>query len=149
MAWRHGAEVQRRGLEGLVAKPEASRYISGARGIWRKVKVRREGVFILAGIARDQDGYLMLIVGVRDGRALRFAGTVGFGVTRRLVDSLYPQIEPLVRATSPFRERLRFADCVWLEPGLRVEVTFSELVKGRLRDPVFRGIVRRPTASGS
>jgi bifunctional non-homologous end joining protein LigD len=141
MAWRHGAEVQRRGLEGLVAKPEASRYISGARGIWRKVKVRREGVFILAGIARDQDGYLMLIVGVRDGRALRFAGTVGFGVTRRVVDGLYPQIEPLVRATSPFRERLRFADCVWLEPGLRVEVTFSELVKGRLRDPVFRRLV--------
>lgn len=145
-AW---AEVQRRGLEGLVAKPETSRYISGARGIWRKVKVRREGVFILAGIARDRDGYLMLIVGVREGRALRFAGTVGFGVTRRVVDTLYPRIERLVRATSPFRERPRFADCVWLAPRLRAELTYSEVVKGVLRDPVFRGIVRRPTSSGS
>jgi bifunctional non-homologous end joining protein LigD len=143
------AEVQRRGLEGLVAKPEASRYISGARGLWRKVKVRLEGVFVLAGIARDRDGHLMLIVGGREGRALRFAGTVGFGVTRRVVDGLYPRIEPLVRATSPFRDRLRFADCVWLEPRLCAEVTFAELVKGRLRDPVFRGIVRRPTPSGS
>jgi hypothetical protein len=76
-------------------------------------------VFILAGIAPDGDVYLVLIVGVREGRALRFAGTVGFGVTRRLVDSLYPQIEPLVRATSPFRERLRFADCVWLAAAAR------------------------------
>jgi bifunctional non-homologous end joining protein LigD len=137
-AW---AEVQRRGLEGLVAKPEASRYVSGARGVWKKVKVRREGVFILAGIAKDRDGYMMLVVGVREGRALRFAGTVGFGVTRRVVASLYPILEPLARATSPFRERVRFADCVWLEPRVRAELTFSEFVKGRLRDPVFRSLV--------
>lgn len=30
----------------------------------------------------------MLVVGVREGRALRFAGTIGFGVTRRVVASL-------------------------------------------------------------
>jgi len=28
-------------------------------------------------------------------------------------------------------------------PRVRAELTFSELVKGRLRDPVFRGIVAR------
>jgi hypothetical protein len=66
-----------------------------------------------------------------------------FGVTRRIVASLYPILEPPVRTTSPFRERVRFADCVWLEPRLRAELTFSELVKGRLRDPVFRGLVAR------
>jgi hypothetical protein len=29
----------------------------------------------------------------------------------------------------------------WLEPTLRVEVTYSELMEGRLRDPVYRGVV--------
>jgi hypothetical protein len=68
---------------------------------------------------------------------------VSFGVTRRVVAGLYPILEPLARATSPFRERVRFADCVWLEPRVRAELTFSELVQGRLRDPVFRGVVAR------
>jgi bifunctional non-homologous end joining protein LigD len=112
-AWR---EVKRRGYEGLVAKLETSSYCAG---VWRKVKVRHEGVFVLGGMPRDREGYLILIVGVHEARAHRFAGTVAFGVTRRVVDSLYPQVEPLVCATSPFRERLRFADCVWLEPRLR------------------------------
>jgi len=35
--------------------------------------------------ARDRDGRLMLVVGVREGRVLRYAGTVSFGVTRRVL----------------------------------------------------------------
>jgi bifunctional non-homologous end joining protein LigD len=99
--------------------------------------------FILAGIAKDRDGRMVLVVGVREGQTLRYAGVVGFGVTRRVVTSLYPILEPLARTMSPFSERVRFADCVWLEPQVRAELTFSELVKGRLRDTVFRGLVAR------
>ncbi len=98
---------------------------------------------MLAGIAKDRGGRMVLVAGLREGCALRYAGVVGFGVTRRVVSSLYPILEPLVRASSPFRERVRFAGCVWLEPRVRAEPTFSELVKGRLRDPVFRGLVAR------
>jgi len=29
----------------------------------------------------------------------------------------------------------------WLEPTLAVALTYSELMEGRLRDPVFRGLV--------
>jgi bifunctional non-homologous end joining protein LigD len=119
-AWR---EVNERGYEGLVAKPASSSYRPGA---WRKVTVRHEGVFELAGVARDRDGLLMLVVGMRDGRELRYAGTVSFGVTRRVVAEINHVIESLVRRTSPLRERLRFADCVWLAPRLRAELTYSE-----------------------
>jgi hypothetical protein len=28
----------------------------------------------------------------------------------------------------------------WLEPTLHVEVTYSELMEDRLRDPVYRGL---------
>jgi hypothetical protein len=30
----------------------------------------------------------------------------------------------------------------WLEPTLHVEVTYSELIEGRQRDSVYRGLVR-------
>jgi len=33
------------------------------------------------------------------------------------------------------------ADSSWLEPTLAVEVTYSEIMEGRLRDPVYRGVV--------
>jgi bifunctional non-homologous end joining protein LigD len=131
-AWR---EVNERGDEGLVAKPQTSTYRPGA---WRKVKVRREGVFELAGVARDRDGLLMLVVGVREGRELRYAGTVSFGVTKRVVSQLHPLIEPLGRASAPFAERLRRMDAVWMEPRVPVELTFSKMVGGVLRDPVLR-----------
>jgi len=28
----------------------------------------------------------------------------------------------------------------WLEPTLTVELTYSEVMEGRLRDPVYRGL---------
>jgi bifunctional non-homologous end joining protein LigD len=137
-AWH---EVNERGLEGLVAKPTTSTYRAG---VWHKVKVRYEGIFELAGVARDRDGLLMLVVGVRDGRELRYAGTVSFGVTKRVVDELHPLIEPLVRASAPFGERVRRLDAVWVEPRVRVELTYGEMVGGVLRDPVLRAIRRWP-----
>jgi len=35
--------------------------------------------------------------------------------------ALYPILESLARVSSPFRERVRFADCAWLEPRVRAE----------------------------
>jgi hypothetical protein len=29
---------------------------------------------------------------------------------------------------------------VWLEPTLEVDLTYSEVMEGRLRDPVYRGL---------
>jgi len=32
-------------------------------------------------------------------------------------------------------------EAIWFEPRLVAIVSFSELMKGRLRDPVYRGLV--------
>jgi hypothetical protein len=42
------------------------------------------------------------------------------------------------RTVSPFTDHRRHRDVVWLEPRVVVEVTFSEMVGGWLRDPVLR-----------
>jgi hypothetical protein len=46
-----------------------------------------------------------------------------------------------VRATSPFHDFRLSRGVTWLEPTLHVAVTYSEIMEGRLRDPVYRGLV--------
>jgi hypothetical protein len=46
------------------------------------------------------------------------------------------------RCTSPFHDFRLSRGVTWLEPTLTVELTYSELMEGRLRDPVYRSTVR-------
>ena len=48
----------------------------------------------------------------------------------------------LVRATSPFAERIPERGVTWLEPKLIAEVSYAEIMHGgALRAAVFRGFV--------
>jgi ATP dependent DNA ligase-like protein len=47
-------------------------------------------------------------------------------------------VEGLVRTTSPFADLKRDSEVIWLEPRLIAEVSYSELMEDRLRDPVLR-----------
>jgi hypothetical protein len=53
-----------------VAKPELSAFTPSVG--WKKVKVRREGRFIVGGVAQMSGSYLGLILGVRAGRLVLF-----------------------------------------------------------------------------
>jgi ATP-dependent DNA ligase len=78
-------------------------------------------------------------VGARKGRKLLFRGTVEWGLFRQLVGQLVAGVEGLVRPTSPFADlKHASSDVVWLEPRLVAEVSYSELMEDRLRDPVLR-----------
>jgi hypothetical protein len=44
----------------------------------------------------------------------------------------------LVPPTSPFADLKRAPSVTWLEPRLVAEVTYSDLMEDRLRDPVLR-----------
>ena len=60
---------------------------------------------------------------------------------RQLVGELVTGVEGRVRATSPFADLKRASsDVVWLEPRLVAEVSYSELMEDRLRDPVLRDL---------
>jgi bifunctional non-homologous end joining protein LigD len=142
------ASVQQ-GLEGVVAKRQASRYEPGRRAAsWVKVKnvLRQEAV--VGGWQpgeRGRSGQIgSLLIGVYDTAGLAYAGHVGTGFTRQALDLLARRLEPLRRATSPFAtevppEHARFA--VWAEPALVVEVAFTEwTTAGRLRAPSYKGL---------
>ncbi|HYL70490.1 MAG TPA: DNA ligase D, partial [Candidatus Dormibacteraeota bacterium] len=131
------------GFEGILAKRLDARYEPGKRSrAWIKVKATRSGEFIIGGYthgkgARESLGALLL--GVRDGRRLRFAGHVGSGLDDAAIAMLLKRIAPLRRRTSPFADEVPLhRPTQWLQPKLVAEVSYGELTAaGVLRAPVF------------
>ncbi len=137
--------ARRLGLEGIILKDESSRYEAGTRSrAWLKVKLRNEEEFVIGGYtapggARNHFG--ALLVGAWDGDRLRYAGKVGTGFTERTLADLMRRFRPLVRATSPFADRVRERDATWLEPVLVAQLAFTERTQdGKLRHPAFLGL---------
>ena len=80
-----------------------------------------------------------ILAAQRVGRRLVFRCTVEWGLGVRTARELLRQGRE--RSTSPFHDFRLSRGVTWLEPTLTVELTYSELMEGRLRDPVYRGLV--------
>ncbi len=142
--------AEEQGLEGVLAKRLDARYQTGRRSPdWRKVKLKARQEFVVAGYTRGSGRragtFGALILGVRDGDALVFAGSVGAGFGDAELERLSALLRPLERKTSPFATapripRVKQADVTWVEPALVVEVSFAEWTRdGLLRAPVYVG----------
>jgi bifunctional non-homologous end joining protein LigD len=130
--------VKQRGYEGLVAKDAESAYRSGPTRSWVKVKIRREGRFVLGGIIGLPYTFAGILVGQRVGRRLLYRGTVEWGLGLRTAQDLLRRGRE--RSASPFNDFRLSRGVTWLEPTVEVELTYSELMEARLRDPVYRGL---------
>ncbi|BAD40782.1 non-homologous end-joining DNA ligase [Symbiobacterium thermophilum] len=140
-----------RGLEGVVAKRRASRYVPGARSRdWLKVKRRSEMLAVVVGYTNPTGRPGGLLLGAyRDGR-LRYIGRVGSGLSGADLAAIRHHLPsgPCPLAEIP-RLRERFGGdpgpVVWVEPLLTVRVSFTEWTEeGRLRDPVVVGFSAEP-----
>ncbi|MGH2953222.1 MAG: non-homologous end-joining DNA ligase, partial [Solirubrobacterales bacterium] len=144
------AASKEQGLEGIIAKRLASRYVPGRRTReWLKVKnVRSQEVVIggwLPGKGRREGELGALLVGYyeRDGkqRRLRYAGKVGTGFDAAALRLLRDRLEPLARDETPFEGRQPQKDSRFVEPQLVCEVDFSEWTgAGTLRHPSYKGL---------
>jgi bifunctional non-homologous end joining protein LigD len=145
------------GLEGIVSKRRNSRYAVGRRSSdWQKVKHRADGVFAIAGYLagngrRSRLGSLVLAA--RDGKGLSYVGLVGAGLSESVIDELLVELEkrrtdqPQIDVSRKDR-RLRGGRVVWCEPTMKCRVEFAEWTNdGRLRSPVFKGVVTREKVS--
>jgi ATP-dependent DNA ligase len=138
-AW---AIVEERGYEGLVAKDPRSTYRSGNTRSWMKVKVRHEGVFGVGGI-RDVNAFDGVLVGERVSDELHYRGFVEWGFKAPDVLALLEHARRWSRPGSPFVGAPRMRSVTWVEPRLEAEVSYSEIVEGRLRAPSWRALVSR------
>ena len=145
------AAALERGLEGVMAKRPASRYLEGKRSRdWLKIKTHGREEFVICGWTKGQgkrEGrFGALVLGTYRGDELHWVGNCGTGFTERDIDALLQKLEPLRRDTTPFAAvpkmpKVRKGDVVWVEPKLVCEVEFAEWTHdGHLRAPSFQGL---------
>jgi bifunctional non-homologous end joining protein LigD len=145
------AAAKAEGLEGVVAKRAASRYLPGKRTRdWLKVKTHERQEFLIAGYTRGTGkragSFGALVLAVRRADELVWVGNCGTGFTEAEIDRLLRRLRPLERKTSPFGKppkmpRVRRENVVWVTPKLVCEVEFAEWTRdGRLRAPSYQGL---------
>jgi bifunctional non-homologous end joining protein LigD len=134
-----------------VAKRTDASYRPGQRvQHWRKIKVTGRARLPVVGWARGE-GRLAgavgsLLLGVSAGDGLRYAGSVGSGLSDRDRDDLRALLRPLETEEPPLTERPVLPRALrgrvqWVRPEREVEVGFAEWTRaGRLRQPVFLGL---------
>jgi bifunctional non-homologous end joining protein LigD len=144
-------QVERMGLEGMVAKDADSPYLGRRSPHWRKLRLEQTGDFVVVGMSepkgeRQGFGALHLAVCAPDGEReptppLVYAGRVGTGFDAVQLAEIAQRLGPLERATPPCSgtEVLpKSSPNLWLEPRWVAEVRYKEWTpQGMLRHPVF------------
>ena len=133
------------GLEGIVAKHEASFYEPRRSREWLKMKITGEQEFVIGGFTQPQgarDYFGALVLGFYEGGKLHWAGNVGTGFDQKTLSAVYARLKPLVTQKCPFAERpVPDRGLTWVKPELVCQVKFTEWTEDRrLRAPVFLGL---------
>jgi bifunctional non-homologous end joining protein LigD len=145
--------AQEHGLEGIVGKRTGSPYRSTRSRAWIKIKAIRRQEFVIGGWTEPKgarSGFGALLLGVYEGKALRYAGHVGTGFDGATLGVIGKQLRAIARDTSPFAGAVPKTNTKahFVEPKLVAEISFTEWTRdGSLRHPVFVGLRpdKRPT----
>ena len=136
------ARARREGWEGVVAKARGSTYRGTRSRDWLKVKVTASQELAIVGYTPIRTGASSvgaLLLAVREGDRLVYAGKVGTGFGDALRRSLFRALEA-DRVDAPAvagAPRMRAAR--WVRPRRVAEVAFAEwTADGKLRHPSFR-----------
>ena len=140
------------GWEGILAKDAASPYEPGKRSrAWLKVKVRKESELVIGGFTAprgSRQDFGALLVGLYEGKALRYCGKVGTGFTAKTLRELGAKLTKLKQESSPFTGAPKFRDATWVKPELVCQLAFHEWTgDGKLRHPAFLGLRNDKKAS--
>jgi bifunctional non-homologous end joining protein LigD len=144
------------GFEGVVGKRASSAYEPGVRSrSWLKVKNVNEQEFVVGGYTEGEGSRAKtfggLLVGYYDDGDLRFASSVGSGLTDAMLSKITAQLKTLRVDESPFVNPPttiggrwaggRNARPYWVRPEVVAQVKFSSWTRdGNLRAPVFVGL---------
>lgn len=145
-----------RGLEGIVAKRSASRYIPGKRTRdWLKIKTVYDLDCVVCGYTVGNNSRSSslgaLLLGVYDENKLRYVGSVGTGFDEPTLGMLRRRLDSMRTNTSPFNDPVPVRNARWVEPSLVCKVEYRELTAAKkLRAPSFKGLRhdKRPQESG-
>jgi bifunctional non-homologous end joining protein LigD len=135
-------------LEGLIAKQLDSPYVGARSDSWLKIKCHREQEFVVGGAAflpgRGTGTFSSLLVGVKSGKGLRYAGRVGGGFSAEERATWHTRVKQLEQKSSPFDrhpEKRSGEIWHWMKPKLVIQVAFQDWTQdGILRQPRYLGL---------
>jgi bifunctional non-homologous end joining protein LigD len=118
-----------RGLEGIIAKRRDLPYRGGRHGGWQKIKCRHEQEFLILGFAASGRGRLFssLLLGVREGRKITYAGRVGTGFNEDTLTRLAALRDANVVEKPPAEgiPKLMQRGVTWVKPVLVANIAFA------------------------
>ena len=135
-------QVQKLGLEGIVAKRGDSPYKSGRSPLWIKVRTRQTEDFVVVGFTEpkgSRSGFGALHLGSYHNGELRYSGRAGSGFSEKQLSEVRQTLQSLLLKEAPCSGPLPQGDGTrWVEPQLVCEVEYTERTEeGLLRQPVF------------
>jgi bifunctional non-homologous end joining protein LigD len=142
----HGKELfalaEQNGLEGIVAKRMDSPYVSDRSPYWVKLKITKTVDGIVGGWTEARTSALpfgSLLLGLYQGKKLRFIGHVGSGFDAKKLTELSGRLKKLAVPACPFNSVPETNEKpYWASPDLVARVKFSGWTQERvLRHPVF------------
>ncbi len=132
------------GHEGLIGKKRESKYEPRRSKAWIKLKVVSQQEFAIVGYTplKNQPKEVgSLLLAIREGRELRYAGKVGTGFNSTQRRELRSELERDRIDKAPVKGAPRMRDAIWSKPRLVGEVRFTEWTSdGKLRHPSFLGL---------
>jgi bifunctional non-homologous end joining protein LigD len=142
----HGKELfalaEQNGLEGIVAKRADSPYVSDRSPYWMKLKITKTVDAVVGGWTEARTSALpfgSLLLGLYEGKKLRFIGHVGSGFDGKKLKELSARLKELAAPASPFGAVPETNEKPsWVSPALVARVKFSGWTQEHaLRHPVF------------
>lgn len=152
------ARIKQFGLEGVVGKRKDSIYEPGERsGAWVKFKTENEQEFVVGGYRPSgvRGTFDLLLIGYFENGKLMYSAKLKAGFTPHIKKQIYSRFKKLETPKCPFVNlpegkggrwgeslpKEEMEKCIWLKPGLIVQVRFVEWTSGgHLRHPQFMGI---------
>jgi len=134
------------GLEGLIAKNKAGKYVQGTRSRdWLKIKHIKTQDCVIIGYTQGEGnrknffGSLLLAVNDKDNNKLKFVGHTGTGFDFQQLQQIYDRLQKIRIQKCPidyvpYTNRRPF----WVKPDLVVEIKFNDWTHEKImRSPVF------------
>jgi bifunctional non-homologous end joining protein LigD len=130
------------GLEGIVAKRLDSPYVSERSTSWVKLKVTQTVDAVVAGWTAARTAAIplgSLLLGLYEGKKLRFIGHVGTGFDGKKLEELSGKLKKIATTSCPFDAAPETNEKpFWVSPALVARVKYSEWTQEKaLRHPVF------------
>ncbi len=138
-------QAQERRLEGIIGKRRDSLYHERRTRDWLKIKAQLMQECVIGGFTEprgSRSGFGSLLLGLYEGKKLRYVGHAGTGFNAELLASLTKTLKKIERKTSPFVNKVQAnAPAHFVEPRMVAQIRFTEWTRdGYMRQPAFLGL---------